>query len=142
SAAVSLVEDGESRGTFGASADPARVLDAVQFTTGEGPCFDAACTLEPVLVSDLHANDEMRWPAFQDAAERAGIRAVFAFPVRTGRVTFGAFDLFRSAPGPLSLTQLAAAGLVANAAAHILMAVVVDGAGEPGSLGSAEPWEQ
>jgi hypothetical protein len=37
SAALSLVNDGESRGTFGASTDHARLLDALEFTTGGRP---------------------------------------------------------------------------------------------------------
>jgi len=142
SAALSLVDDGESRGTFGASTDHARLLDVLHFTTGEGPCLQAARTGDPVLVPDLHVYDELRWPAFQDAAERAGIRAVFAIPVRTGRVTFGALDLFRSTPGPLSVTQLADAVLVANAAAHILLATVIEGADEPDNASPAQQWEQ
>ncbi|HZV25770.1 MAG TPA: GAF domain-containing protein [Acidothermaceae bacterium] len=142
SAALSLVDDGESRGTFGASTDHARLLDALHFTTGEGPCLQAAHTGNPVLVPDLHAYHELRWPAFQDSAERAGIRAVFAIPVRTGRITFGALDLFRSTPGPLTMTQLADAVLVANAAAQILLAVVIDSADQPYRPSSAQQWEQ
>ena len=91
---------------------------------------------------DLHAYNELRWPAFQDAAERAWVRAVFAIPIRTGRVTFGALDLFRSTPGPLSATQLADAVLVASAAAQILLAVVIDSTDESDSAGSVEQWEQ
>lgn len=141
-AALSLVNDGENRGTFGASTDNARLLDALQFTTGEGPCRDAALTGSPVLVPDLHAYDKLRWPAYQDAADRAGLRAVFAIPLRTGRITFGALDLFRSTPSPLSLTQLADAVSVADAAAQILLAVVIDIAEDPGSTTTAEHWEQ
>lgn len=141
SAALSLVDAGESRGTFGASTDAARLLDALQFTTGEGPCMEAVLAGRPVLVPDLRGSDNLRWPVFQDAAERAGVRAVFAIPVRTGRVIFGALDLFRSTPGPLSLKQLADAVLVANAAAQILLAVVMEGADETGGPALAE-WEQ
>ncbi len=140
-AALSLVDAGESRGTFGASTEAARLLDALQFTTGEGPCMEAVLVGRPVLVPDLRRDDGLRWPAFQDAAERAGVRAVFAMPIRTGRVIFGALDLFRSTPGPLSLAQLADAVLVANAAAQILLAVVMEGVDETGGPALAE-WEQ
>lgn len=123
-AAISLIDEGESRGTFGASDAAARLLDSLQFTAGEGPCLEAAGTMVPVLVSDLHAQDEPRWPAFKDAAERAGVRAVFAVPIRVGKIGLGALDLFRSVPGPMSSTQLHDALIVADGAAQILLDLV------------------
>jgi hypothetical protein len=141
-AAISLIDDGESRGTFGASDRDARVLDALQFTCGEGPCLEAAGTSMPVLVPDLHSNDEPRWPAFKDAAERAGVRAVFAVPVRVGRVGLGALDLFRGTPGPLSSVQMSGALLVADAAAQILLDVIDDHGDADGRAGPLEQWQQ
>jgi hypothetical protein len=135
-AAISLIDDGESRGTFGASDVAARLLDSLQFTAGEGPCLEAAQIMAPVLVADLHAQDEPRWPAFKDAAERAGVRAVFALPIRVGMIGLGALDLFRSTPGALSAAQLTDALMVADAAAQILLDLVDEsstttGRGEP-----------
>ena len=147
--AVSVIDEGESRGTFGASDAAARLLDALQFTAGEGPCLEAAQTMVPVLVPDLHAQDEPRWPAFKDVAERAGVRAVFAMPIRVGRIGLGALDLFRSVPGPLSTTQMSDALLFADAAAQILLDLIdlgsnasrrgdpLDGRGDP-----LDQWEQ
>jgi hypothetical protein len=135
-AAISLIDEGESRGTFGASDAAARLLDSLQFTAGEGPCLEAAHTMTPVLVPDLHAQDEPRWPAFKDAAERAGVRAVFAVPIRVGKIGLGALDLFRSVAGPLSTAQLSDALMVADAAAQILLDLVdesstLTGRGDP-----------
>ncbi|HEY3925865.1 MAG TPA: GAF and ANTAR domain-containing protein [Acidothermaceae bacterium] len=123
-AAISLIDEGESRGTFGASDAAARLLDSLQFTAGEGPCLEAADTRVPVLVPDLHAQDEPRWPAFKDAAQRAGVRAVFALPIRVGMIGLGALDLFRSVAGPLSAAQLSDALVVADGAAQILLDLV------------------
>lgn len=123
-AAISLIDEGESRGTFGASDAAARLLDSLQFTAGEGPCLEAAEMMVPVLVPDLHAQDEPRWPAFKEAAQRAGVRAVFAFPIRVGLIGLGALDLFRSVAGPLSAVQLTDAVMVADAASQILLDVV------------------
>jgi hypothetical protein len=123
-AAISLIDAGESRGTFGASDAAARLLDSLQFTAGEGPCLEAAHMMVPVLVPDLHAQDEPRWPAFKDAAERAGVRAVFALPIRVGMIGLGALDLFRSVAGPLSVAQLSDALTVADGAAQILLDLV------------------
>ena len=47
-AAISLIDEGESRGTFGASDAAARLLDSLQFTAGEGPCLEAAQSMVPV----------------------------------------------------------------------------------------------
>ena len=123
-AAISLIDAGESRGTFGASDSAARLLDSLQFTAGEGPCLQAAHTMRPVLVPDLQAQDEPRWPAFKDAAQRAGVRAVFAFPIRVGMIGLGALDLFRSVAGPLSAEQHRDALTVADGAAQILLDLV------------------
>jgi GAF domain len=141
-AAISVIDDGESRGTFGASGPRARLLDSMQFTCGEGPCLEAAYTASPVLVADLHAQIEPSWPAFRDAAERAGIRAVFAVPVRVGRVGLGALDLFRADPGPLSSTQMNDALLVADVAAQVLLDVADIGANGEDRAGPLEQWEQ
>jgi hypothetical protein len=138
-AAISLIDEGESRGTFGASDADARLLDSLQFSAGEGPCLEAFRTMEPVLVPDLYAQDEPRWPAFKEAAERSGVRAVFAIPVQVGRIGLGALDLFRSVAGPLSIAQLTDAILVAEAAAQILLDLI----GEPSSAtGRADPLAQ
>ena len=106
-AAVSLMHDGSTRGTFGSSSELARRLDEFQFTYGEGPCLDAVSTGLPVLVGDFRAPDEQRWPAFGRAALDAGVRAAFALPVMIAHSPVGALDLFRDRPGPMSADGLA-----------------------------------
>lgn len=106
-AAVSLFMDGPTRGTFGASSDLSRRLDELQFTFGEGPCVDAVSQGLPVLVADLDARTERRWPAFTGAALQAGVKAVFALPVTITSRPIGALDLFRHRSGSLSEDDLA-----------------------------------
>ena len=87
----------------------AAVIEDLQFTLGEGPCMDAAASGVPVLVSDLRDPSEGvagRWPVFLDEADRVGVRAVFAFPVRISAIALGVMDLYRSKPGGLSQEQL------------------------------------
>jgi hypothetical protein len=141
-AAVSLIDAGESRGTFGASDETARLLDALQFSAGEGPCMEASRTMEPVLVPDLHAREEPRWPAFQEAAERAGVRAVFAIPINVGQMTVGALDLFRYTPGGLTGRNIADALVIASAAAQILLDVVDVGGDDDQRASALEQWNQ
>lgn len=118
-AAISLMYEGASRGTFGSSGELGRQLDEFQFTFGEGPCLDAVATDRPVHVNDLQDDD--RWPAFAGAALQAGVRAVFAWPVTIAAVPVGAIDLFRRRPGPLDPLTAAAARRAAQLAALPLL---------------------
>lgn len=120
-AAVSVVHRSESRGTFGSSSEESRRVDEYQFTYGEGPCLDAVATGSPVLVPDLGAAGEVRWPGFARAALDDGISAVFALPVVVASVRIGALDLFRSGSGPLLDQQLVGALLAAQLASLTLL---------------------
>jgi hypothetical protein len=51
-----------------------------------------------VLAPDLAAAAE-RWLVFAPGVAAVGVAAVFAFPVRVGRVTIGVLDLYRDPPG-------------------------------------------
>jgi hypothetical protein len=99
--------------------DPlAAEVEHLQFTLGEGPCVDATSSGTPVLVDDLDANSDqlsVRWPMFVREATRAGVRAIFAFPVLVGAVSLGAVDLYRRTPGALSRPQLSSALTSADA---------------------------
>ena len=120
-AALSMIFDGESRGTFGSSSESSRRLDEYQFTFGEGPCLDTVATREPVLVADLDAPHERRWPAFAGAVLGDGVRGVFAVPIMLTSVAVGALDLFREGPGPISDDQLTGALLAAELASLPLL---------------------
>jgi len=101
------------------------LVEELQFTTGEGPCFDVVTTRSPVLIADLTSQDEAvtgRWPAFLDEAVAAGIRAVFAFPVGHGAAPIGTLDLYRRTPGPLGPPQLRGALLTADLVGLALVA--------------------
>ena len=87
-----LTPDGTADQVFASDALSALVED-LQFTLGVGPCFDASRTSSPVLVADLLDRREgvqAAWPAFVDEAVRAGIRAVFAFPLGLGSISLWA----------------------------------------------------
>lgn len=124
-AAISMVSNGTSHGTFGASSENSRRLDEYQFTFGEGPCLDAAGTCQTILVPDLDSPDEVRWPAFAGAVLGDGIRAVFAMPVVLTSTCVGALDLFCIRPGPLSADRLAGGMLAAEFASLPLLDLIV-----------------
>lgn len=120
-AAISIVQEGVSRGTFGSSSALSRRVDAFQFTFGEGPCLDAVAERQPVLAEDLTQYAEQRWPAFSSSLVEAGVFAVFALPVVVATESMGALDLFRHRAGPLSEETLLAGLLAADLAALPLL---------------------
>lgn len=123
-AAISMVYDGYSHGTFGASSATSRRLDEFQFTFGEGPCLDAAARGEAVMAPDLNAPGEHRWPGFTGAALDEGVRAVFALPIMITSACVGALDLFRERPGPLTADHLAGGMLAAELATMPLLDLI------------------
>lgn len=111
-AGVSMVTAKGSREPFHATDEIAREIERLQFTLGEGPCVDVSSGRGPVLVADISdERDDVwrRWPVFRGEAVRAGVRAIFAFPVRVGAINLGAVDMYRAAPGALTDRQVGAA---------------------------------
>lgn len=135
-AAISVIHDGASRGTFGSSGESSRRWDEFQFTFGEGPCLDAVSGRRPVIAEDLDNPGEVRWPAFSAAMRNDGIRAVFALPVSIAAFPMAALDLFRGPAGLLDddswqaavwASQLASLPLLDLMGANVDWAEVGDG---------------
>lgn len=151
-ASISLTLDGTNRGTFGASGELSRRLDALQFTFGEGPCLDAVRDGAPVMAMDLNDPTETRWPAFTGAVLKAGIAAVFALPVMLTSRPVGALDLYRTRPGPLDDQAMTGGLLAAELASLPLLDVLAehrdvvrrgeeDGWTQPASLDRVEVYQ-
>jgi hypothetical protein len=123
-AGVSMVTASGNRRVVCATDEVSARIEDLQFTLGEGVCVDAVQAGTPVLVGDLDEPGDIvveRWPAFMEGAARAGVRAVFAFPLRIGAITVGVLDLYRDQPGDLPAGQLATALMAADAAALALL---------------------
>jgi hypothetical protein len=118
---LALMADDRPAGIVAATDGAARELEELQFTLGEGPCVDASGTGRPVLQPDLAATAPLRWPAFAGGALEAGVRAVFAFPLRVGAIRVGVLDLYRDRAGPLSPRDLTDALAYADAATLVLL---------------------
>lgn len=95
-----------------------RDIETLQFDLGEGPSYTAHRTGWPVQVADLELDDAS--PAFAAAAAVLGVRAVFAFPLRSGSVGLGALTLYRHVAGELTSEQHADALMVARFALNLL----------------------
>jgi hypothetical protein len=108
-------------GMIAATDGAASELEELQFTLGEGPCVDASRTGRPVLQPDLARTAPSRWPAFAGGALEAGVRAVFAFPLRVGAIRVGVLDLYRNRAGTLSADELTEALSFADAATLVLL---------------------
>jgi hypothetical protein len=129
-AGISIVTATDNRGVVCATDDVAEQIESFQLELGEGPCVDAAAQQGPVMVPDVDEPGDLilnRWPAFIASAAEAGVRAVFALPLRIGAISVGVLDLYRDRPGPLTDAQLSLALTAADASALSLLYLERDG---------------
>jgi hypothetical protein len=118
--AVNLTSGRGTAGVMAASDERCRRLDELQFSAGEGPCYDAVLLSRPVLTPDLAA-DGGRWPGYASTAIEAGVTGVFAFPMQVGALCLGVLDVYAAQSGSLLDDELAAALTNARRATEILL---------------------
>jgi GAF domain-containing protein len=106
--AVAMVLSASPRETIYASDRVASAVEELTLTVGEGPGVDALAD-GPALVADL------------PAAVLAGVRAVFALPLRLGAIRLGVLALYRAAPGGLGREQMADALMLADTMGALLL---------------------
>jgi hypothetical protein len=96
----------------------AQQLDELQYTIGEGPCFDAYLDDSPQFHPELTSIAQpSRWPTFAADATELGAHALFAFPVPDGQRPMGVLELYRRTVGGLD-----AAGCAAVVACTVMIA--------------------
>src|SRR5580700_2203733 len=117
-AGVMLMSGDIPRGSLCTTDEVSQLIEELQYTLGEGPCVDAYRQDEAVSEPDLADPVTLRWPAFTGPALRAGVRAIFGFPLRAGAVRLGTLDLYRDSPGPLTGDQHADALVMADVLAR------------------------
>lgn len=122
-AGISLMVDGQLRASTGVSDPGVSMVQELQLELGEGPCVDAWSGDLAVLEPDLADPAAVRWPAFARAAVRAGVAAVFAFPMRLGSIPIGVLVLYRDRAEPLDDEEVALGLVVAELAGQIVLAV-------------------
>lgn len=105
-------------------------LEELQFTTGEGPGAEDLAFGAPLLIPDLESMAE-RWPIFAPAAVTAGARALFAVPLQAGAIQVGVLSTYRSRSGPLAVTQLADALVLADIALQMVLDAAAGISGSP-----------
>lgn len=120
-ASVSTLGDPLGSSTVCSSDARAARLDEIQIDLGEGPCWDALSLDQPILAPDLQTAANERWPVASTALRETGLEAVFAFPLRYGRLGLGAVDLYADDHAGLSGDDVAHASALAEVAArHVL----------------------
>jgi GAF domain/ANTAR domain len=129
-AGISLMADGELRGTAGVSERGIAVVQELELTLGEGPCIDAWESMEPVVESDLERPARVRWPAFAQACERSAVRAVFALPLHLGAIGIGVLVLYRDRSGGLSEEELALGLVLSDVATQVVLGLQAGAAPE------------
>lgn len=130
-AALTIEEEGQAM-TFAASDPRISELHRLQFHQAEGPAVEALRYNEPRRIDDMTADD--RWPAFCQAAARAGFGSCLMLPLRTDRRPAGAISLygkisaaFRGASHDLALLIAAQSGTaVHNATIYEASQLMVD----------------
>jgi ANTAR domain/GAF domain len=127
-AAISLLTASTLRQTLFASDATADLLEELQFTLGEGACMDAAHSGRPVLVPDMDdVTDTSRWPTYAAAVvDRAGVGAVFAFPLQWATINLGVLDLYRRSPGSLASAQMRDVLVAVDTATLLLLGLRTD----------------
>ena len=105
-------------------------LEELQFTTGEGPGAKDFAFGAPMLIPDLESA-AVRWPIFAPAAVMAGARALFAVPLQAGAIQVGVLSVYRARPGPLDVTQLADALVLADIALQMVLDAAAGISGSP-----------
>ena len=60
---------------------------------------------------------QTKWPKFTEAARKAGFRSAYAFPLRLGKTTIGAMNVFLDADRRLGGTEIETTQAFANLAA-------------------------
>jgi hypothetical protein len=117
--------------------EAAAELEELQFVLGEGPTPDTSLNAKPVLVPDLSSAGG-RWVQFASAAERRGVRGVYAFPLQLGGVRLGVCTFYLRAVETPDSHRLAALLNHVDAARELLLGSL-DGDGRSRSPVEALP---
>lgn len=114
-----LSRSAQSRELIYATDNLAQRLDELQYTIGEGPCFDAYLDDRPQFHPELTSTAQTsRWPTFAADATQLGAQALFAFPIPDGQRPMGVLELYRLSAGTLDAGECAAVEECTETIAH------------------------
>jgi hypothetical protein len=128
-ASVTLMSPGPVQGVASALDGPAKSLQDLEFTLGEGPGIDAFTGQSPVSIDDLGLSDG-RWPLLTAPALDLGVRSVYSLPLRSGTTTLGVLTMCSELPGALAGGRLDDALVVADLVGELVLAMQAESASE------------
>jgi len=126
---VTLMSPGPVQGVASALEGPAKSIQDLEFTLGEGPGIDAFVRQSPVQIDDLSQSDG-RWPLFSSAALGLGVRSVCSLPLVSDSATIGVLTLCSEITGALSGDRFDDALLVADLVGGLVLAIQAESASE------------
>jgi transcriptional regulator with GAF, ATPase, and Fis domain len=92
-AAISLVRHDGRIDTPASSDDVGRLVDQIQYETGQGPCLSAIREKDVFVTGDL--GNETRWPAFcHRAVQETGINSMLSLRLFVQEDSLGALNLY------------------------------------------------
>ncbi|SET37129.1 GAF domain-containing protein [Geodermatophilus poikilotrophus] len=94
-AAVTVVDEHGKRSRAASNA-ATEEADALQYELDEGPCLTAWRTREVVRIDDTATDG--RWPRWNEAAGRLGVRSVVSAPLLVGEESIGAMKVYCERP--------------------------------------------
>jgi GAF domain-containing protein len=101
-----------------ATEEKARMVDAIQYQVGAGPCLDAY-RRQQVNRIDSTIDDD-RWPEFSRGAAQAGIRSILSLPLVVAGDGLGALNLYCREPNGFSAADEATGALFGSYASVAL----------------------
>ena len=135
-AGLTLLSGLELRVPLGASDDTSALAERLQFSTGEGPCFEAHSSGRPVTVTEKTLLE--RWPQLHDLhVQHTPFRGGLSLPLRFGPARIGALDFYLRDPADLDAHDVVAGQLIAELSAEILLVTLTRTAPEGLTLDEA-----
>jgi GAF domain-containing protein len=115
---VTLTDHGEPR-TAAFSGELALRVDESQYSTGQGPCLEAARTGQVITLNDLRA-DADRWPEYAPPAIEAGVRGSISVPLNVNEQVIGALNIYAVEPNAFEPAMVEGAVALAKYAGIVL----------------------
>lgn len=128
-AVISTLGDPLGSQTVCASDPIAARIDEIQIDLGEGPCWSAMRSRQPVLDDDRQQRRD-DWPAAHEALEQLALGALFAFPLHVGDLDLGSIDLYSTERRRLTGAQVDDMTALASIAARQVLRRALAGVAE------------
>lgn len=100
----------------------AQLLEAIQESTGRGPCVETLVEDHSVAVTDMLVDE--RWPDLGSLLASNGVRAVLGVPVRIGGVPIGSLNVYAAEPRAWDQSDRSALSTIESVVERLLTGAV------------------